>query len=181
MVVYTRENCIASKRVYEGNIISLRVDQLEREGGKGVKREVVEHNGGVVIACQPTADSVILINQYRYCVDESLVELPAGRIEPGEDPLAAAQRELTEETGYVAARWTELAQMYSAPGFCSELLYLYGASDVEMCKSCPDEDEEIELLELPLAQAWQLIVTGKVRDAKTIAGIGLLMARASKL
>jgi ADP-ribose pyrophosphatase len=176
LVLITRKNAVVSERVYSGRIIDLRVDKVESPTGRTVTRETVEHNGGVVIACQPKPNQIILIRQYRYSIDEELVELPAGRIEKDEEPLSAAQRELTEETGYVASEWREIARMYTAPGFCNELLYLYRASDVIFTAKNPDEDEEIEVLELDLRDAWQMVQEGKIRDAKTVAGLGLLVS-----
>jgi ADP-ribose pyrophosphatase len=122
VALLTRDNTVGSEMIYEGRIISLRVDTVAFPDGRPVTRETVEHNGGVVIAAQPSANEVILIKQYRYSVDELLIELPAGRIEIGEDPFDCAKREITEETGYLARNWSELARMYSAPGFCSEML-----------------------------------------------------------
>ena len=109
MSLYTHEHKLDSKRIYEGEIVNFRVDRLQ-QNGKEVLREVVEHNGGVVIVCQTRPDEVVLIKQYRYSVDEVLYEFPAGRIEKGEEPLPAAKRELTEETGYVAQEWSELSR-----------------------------------------------------------------------
>src|SRR5262249_44805205 len=133
-----------------------------------VTREVVEHNGGVVIACVPEPGKVVLIQQYRYSIDEDLIELPAGRIEINEDPLVAAKRELTEETGYFARQWSEMARMYSAPGFCNELLYMYKATDVTITQKSLDEDEETEVLLMTLDEAWEIVLKGKVRDSKTV-------------
>lgn len=129
MALYTRQDTQTSKRIYEGGIINLREDTLKNSSGS-CTRAVVEHNGGVVIACQPEPGKVILIKQYRYSIDEELIELPAGRIEPGEIPLPCAQRELIEETGYKAENWQELCRMFTAPGFCDEILYLYLATGV---------------------------------------------------
>ena len=174
MALLTRKNTISIERVFQGQILNLRVDVLQHPNGHVTDREVVEHPGGVVIACQPAPDRIILIRQYRYPVDEEILELPAGRLEAGESPLLAAQRELAEETGYRAENWKELSRMYSAPGFCDEILYLYRATGISFVGASPDEDEEIEVLDLPLIEFWKLVADGKIRDAKTIAGIGLL-------
>jgi ADP-ribose pyrophosphatase len=173
--LYTHEHKIDSKRIYEGEIINFRVDRLKLNG-KEVLREVIEHNGGVVILCQPTPQEVVLIKQYRYSVDEVLWEFPAGRIEKGEDPLPAAKRELTEETGYVATEWVELSRFYTAPGFCNEMLYMYKATNVTLDKKSLDEDEETDVIVMKLTEAWQLVTSGAARDAKTVAGLGLLYA-----
>jgi len=174
MVLLTRRDTTASDRIHEGLILNLRVDYLQHPDGHQFKREVVEHNGGVVIACQPEPDKVVLIRQYRYPIDEELLELPAGRLEKGEQALPAAQRELTEETGLQATVWEELPAMYSAPGFCTEVLYFFRARDVKFVGKSLDEDEETEVLVMPVAEAWQLVVNKQIRDCKTVAGIALL-------
>lgn len=174
MALFTRNETVQSERIFDGQIIGLRLDTLKHPTGKDVTREVVEHNGGVVIACQPDPNSVILIRQYRYPVDQVLIELPAGRIEGKEDPLLAAQRELREETGYNAKAWSELVRMYSAPGFCDEILYLYKAYEIEFVGKCLDEDEETDVFVATLEEARDLVRQGKVKDAKTIAGISFL-------
>jgi ADP-ribose pyrophosphatase len=175
VALVTRKNLVQSDLIYEGGIINLRVDKLKLPDGRNLIREVVEHNGGVVIACRPKPDQIILIRQYRYSIDADLFELPAGRVEKGEQPLVAAQRELTEETGYHASNWREMARMYSAPGFCNELLYLYEATDVKFVGTHFDIDEEIEVHELSVGEAWKLVVDGKIEDAKTLAGLGLIL------
>jgi len=174
VVLFTRANTVGTQRVWEGGIINLRVDSLKSSDGHEAIREVVEHNGGVVIAAQTADGKVILVRQYRYSIDMDLLELPAGRIEKGEDPFPAAKRELTEETGYEAKEWQELSRMYSAPGFCDEVLYVYRATDLTFKGKQLDFDEETEVVELSLAEAWLMIREGKIRDAKTIAGLGML-------
>ncbi len=177
MALFTRAHLVETRRVHEGDIISLRIDSLEAEDGLSVTREVVEHNGGVVIACEPEPGRVLLVRQYRYSIDKDLLELPAGRIEKDENPLPAAQRELTEETGFGASHWQELARLYSAPGFCNEVLYLYHATGVTFMGKNLDFDEETEVLDLSLAEAWSLVSQGKIQDAKTVAGLGLMSNR----
>ena len=174
MVLLTRQNTTGSELIFEGKILNLRVDQLQHPDGHKFRREVVEHNGGVVILCQPEPDKVMLIRQYRYPVDDELIELPAGRLEKDEKALPAAQRELIEETGFQANNWEELPSMYSAPGFCTEVLYFFRASDLTFVGKKLDEDEETDVMILPIQEAWQLVVNQPVRDAKTIAGIALL-------
>lgn len=175
MVLYTRRHCKDSQRIYEGSIFSVRKDSLQQASRPEISREVVEHNGGVVIACQPEPGRVLLIKQYRYPIDEELIELPAGRVEIGEDRLLAAKRELTEETGFIAQDWTLLSHMYSAPGFCTELLSFYHASKLEFAGKNLDEDEETEVLDLELEEAWLWCRQGKIRDAKTVAGLAFLL------
>jgi ADP-ribose pyrophosphatase len=174
-VLITRKNALASKRIYEGHVLNLRVDELKGENSKPIIREVIEHNGGVVIICQPSLDEVVLIKQYRYSVDRELVELPAGRLEAGESPLTAAKRELAEETGYLADDWKDLGKIYSAPGFCNEILYFYQASKVTKVARHLDEDEEIDVIVVPLLDAWKLALSAEINDAKTIAGLSILL------
>ncbi len=175
MVLFTTKHVLQTRRVYEGDIISLRVDNLQTDEGSRATREVVEHNGGVVIACQPNQTDVLLVRQYRYSIDCELIELPAGRIELGEEPLLAAQRELVEETGYQAEEWSRIAAMVSAPGFCNEMLYLYRAEKVHFVGKQLDDDEETEVLSPTLEEAWRMVLSGEINDAKTIAGLALLI------
>ena len=174
MTLFTREETVASDLVYKGQIINLRVDKLACEG-KSVTREVIEHPGGVIIACQPQPNQVVFVRQYRYAIDCELIELPAGRLDLGESPMIAAQRELKEETGYEGGNWKQITAMYSAPGFCDELLYLFHASKSKLATKTPDEDEEIEVLVLDVKDAWQMVIEGKIIDAKTIAGLAVLI------
>jgi ADP-ribose pyrophosphatase len=175
VTLFTTKHLLQSRRLYEGDIINLRIDELETADGLKTTREVIEHNGGVVIACQPREKEVVLIRQYRYAVDRELIELPAGRIEKNEPPLKAAQRELLEETGYQAVNWQEDSRIFSAPGFCNETLYFYRATDAKFIGKRLDEDEETEVLVCPFEQARQMVLTGAICDAKTIAGLALLM------
>lgn len=175
MPLYTRHHLVKSQKIFEGAIFNVRTDLLKRAEGAEVCREIVEHNGGVVIACQPEPDKVILIRQYRYSIDKDLLELPAGRVELNEERLPAAKRELTEETGYVAQSWSELGHMYSAPGFCDELLSFYRATDLQWQGKNLDHDEETDVLIVQLDEAWQWAKQGKIMDAKTVAGLGLLL------
>ncbi len=174
-MLFTRKDRFETKKLYEGFIFDLRLDRLRSEDGAEVEREVVEHNGGVVIAAQPEPDSIILIEQYRYSLDETILELPAGRIEKGEDPKIAAVRELREETGYVASQWSTMTELFSAPGFCTEILYLYRAAELQFEGKDLDMDEETEVVVLSLEDAWELVKSGKIKDCKTVAGIGMLI------
>lgn len=174
MTLFTQQHRVTSNLVYKGEIINLRVDTVKCDG-KSVTREVVEHIGGVVIACQPQPDKVVLVKQYRYALDKELFELPAGRLDEGEQPLLAAQRELKEETGYESSHWQEIGRMYSAPGFCNELLYLFRASPAILGQKTPDEDEETEVIVMAVKEAWQKVIRGEIADAKTIAGLAMLV------
>ena len=173
LTLFTRQHKTASKLVYQGRIFNLQVDDVSC-ANQHVTREMIQHNGGVVIACQPEPDLIVLVKQYRYVLDRDLIELPAGRLEINEEPLAAAKRELREETGYQDGIWRELSKMYPAPGFCDELLHLYHAAGVSLTEKMLDHDEETEVIVMPVAQAWQDILSGKICDAKTIAGLAMI-------
>ncbi len=175
VTLFTRKNIIETDEIYSGHIFNVRVDKLKAPGGELTIREVVEHRGGAVIVCLPEPDKILLIKQYRYSIDTEIVELPAGRIEKGEPPLSTAQRELTEETGYVAKEWSEFARMFSAPGFSSEILYFYKATNVEFVGKSLDHDEETEVLIMPIKDAWKLVHSAPIIDAKTVAALGMLM------
>lgn len=179
-MLFTRAHLVGSQKIWDGTIFDLRVDTLKTPAGAEATREVIEHNGGVVIAGITAESKVLLVRQYRYSIDMDLLELPAGRIEKDEDPLPAAQRELTEETGFEAANWRELSRMFSAPGFCNEILYLYHATGLTFKGKDLDYDEETEVVEVSLDEAWLMINDGRIRDAKTIAGIGILTSMASQ-
>lgn len=164
-----------TRRVYTGRTINLSVRTIALPSGAVVEREIVEHRGAVVIAALDEHDQIVLVRQERIAVGHTLLELPAGTLERGEAADVCAVRELAEETGLAAARWRSLARFYSSPGFCTELMYLYLAEGLSPATANPDEDEEIAVERLPLAEACLLIRTGEIRDAKSIAGI--LLAR----
>jgi ADP-ribose pyrophosphatase len=174
LTLYTRKDTVDTKRIFDGQIFNVRLDTLRNQAGKQITREVVEHLGGVVIACKPSPNEVLLVKQYRYAIDRDLIELPAGRLNKGEDRLSAAKRELIEETGYEAKSWVELPAMFSAPGFCDELLTCYLASDISWVGKNLDEDEETDVMQISLTDAWQLVLDGKVTDAKTMAILGMI-------
>lgn len=173
MSLFTTQHKIASKRIFDGVILNLRMDTL-KDGDKTVTREIVEHNGGVVILAQPSESEVILIKQYRYTLDQYILEFPAGRIEKDEDPSPAAYRELIEETGYKAETWQDLGTLLSAPGFCTEKLYMYGATDLTFVGKNLDEDEETEVIIVSVKEARALLMKEDIKDAKTLAGLFLL-------
>jgi len=168
------ERTLHSERIYKGKIINLRVDTVELSSGKKTKREIVEHAGCTAIVAIDSENNILLVRQYRKAAEMMLLEIPAGGIEPGEKPLDSARRELEEETGFSAARWEELSLFYTSPGFTTEYMHLYLATDLKPAKRAPDDDENIELVRVPLKKAPELIASREICDAKSIAG--LLMA-----
>jgi ADP-ribose pyrophosphatase len=164
---------VGREEVYAGRIIRVGVDTV-REGAQTYTREVVWHNGGAgVVACFADG-TVALVKQYRHPTGRFVLELPAGRLEAGERPEVCAARELEEELGVVAGRLEPLSEFYTTPGFCSERLWVYLATDLSETDHRRDEDEIIEVVRLPFRRALALAAAGEIDDAKTI--IGLLLA-----
>ena len=167
------------EKKYHGKIIDLTVDHLQYPSGNQTVREVIEHPGGAVILCVFENYDILLVKQYRYPFGGDVVELPAGKLDKGEDPLLCAQRELQEETGYQAQRWQKLSAIYTTPGFCNEVLHIYLAQQVslhERGQALEEGEASIQLMRIPLNSAIDMIDRGEIIDGKTIAGI-LLGAR----
>ena len=170
-----KEETINSKIIHEGKILTLMVDNVRLPSGRQSTRELVQHKGGVTIVAQPDPAKVVLVRQYRYAIKKALWELPAGTLHSNEDPLLASKRELKEETGYLASKWESLGIVYPLPGYSSEVLYFFKATDLEDGVPEPDPDENIEIKVLDLKQAWTMVKDGDIRDAKSISGISLVM------
>ena len=174
-----KEKCLSRQEIFNGHIVNLRVDEVELPNGQKGRREVVRHGAAVAIVALDEEQNIIMVRQYRYATEQLMLEIPAGLIEADEDPLAAAQRELEEETGLRAHVWEELSRFYSSPGFCDELIYLYLATDLYLGQSNPDEDEFIESARFPLSFARQMMQLSELHDSKTIIGIALTALRDS--
>ncbi|MDA1354153.1 MAG: NUDIX hydrolase [bacterium] len=173
---HLKEIGIKSDRYYEGRIVNLRKDTVRLADGSIATREIVEHAPAAVILPVFDDGRVALIYQYRRAVDEIMLEAPAGIIDPGEDTTAAALRELQEETGYIAGKMTPLLGAYLTPGFCDEFMHFYLAEDLSLGDTDFDEDERIETVIVTWDDLNELIVSGKIRDGKTI--VAFLMAKA---
>lgn len=168
------EKTISSKTVYKGKIFDITDDEIILSDGEKEyhrHREIIHHPGGVVICAIKNNENILLVKQYRYAVKSIQTELPAGRLEKGEDPLLAAQRELREETGYIAKNWESLGYIFTTFGICNEKLYLFKATDLIYDKPNPDEGEVLEHFELPLNEVYNLIKNGTINDAKTICAL----------
>jgi ADP-ribose pyrophosphatase len=178
----TKARLISSKLAYKGKVFSVFTDKVEEPGGRLNTRDVIRHNGSVVILAvdeskNPNDPDIILERQYRHAAGQFLFELPAGRVEPNEAPLAAAKREMIEETGYRAKRWSLLTKYFASPGFLGEWMQIYLARDIREGAATPEPDEHIEIFRLPLSEALGLIAANKIHDGKTLIGLLLYDAR----
>jgi ADP-ribose pyrophosphatase len=165
---------LSSRVAYRGPVFWVTTDQVLEPSGVQVRRDVVRHTGSVVVMAVDTTrpePHVLLLRQYRHAAQQHLWELCAGRVDPGESELAAAKRELVEETGYSARRWKRVLKFYPSPGFGAETMSIYLAQGLRAGAAQPEEDEVIDLKFLPLSQAVQWVVKGVIKDAKTIAGV----------
>ena len=169
------EKTLKSEKIYEGAIINLRRDKVTVQGGTSY-REIIEHNGGAVIAALTEDKKLVMVRQYRKPADKVMLEVPAGKIDPGEKPLDAAVRELKEETGYTAAKVEFLTQFYPSVGYSEEVLYLYLCTGLTPGETNFDENEAIDIEEVELDRLFKMAMSGEIDDAKTL--IAILMVKA---
>ena len=165
------EHTVATERIFRGRIVGLRVDTVQLLSGRVSQREIVEQSGSVAVVPLDDHHNILMVRQYRKPVEQELLEVPAGLLEPGEEPEAAARRELQEETGYTAQRIEQLVQFFTSPGFCDEEMHTFLAMDLVAGRPNPDEDEQIELVPVPLADVPEMIRRGEIRDGKSIAAL----------
>ena len=164
------EKSIRHVNTYKGIIVDVKTDLVQLSNGAVTLREVVHHPGGVCVAAVDDEGRIALVRQFRYPFGAHLTELPAGKLEPGEDPLPAAKRELSEETGLEADSWQSLGELYTSPGFSTEVLHIYLATGLHQGAAHPDPNEFLDILRLPLAELLSQIEGGEIQDAKTVAG-----------
>lgn len=157
--------------IFEGRKISLEIITIELPSGKTTTREVVRHPGAVVIIPRTSAGNYILLEQFRYALNTTILEFPAGTLEIGEAPSACAAREIQEETGFAAAKWTELGELYPAPGICDERQFVFLAEELSPGTGIADEDEVLKPVELSLEEINAAITSGRLRDSKSIAAL----------
>ena len=165
------EKTLSSQLIYDGRVVKLRVDTVRMPGGRETRREIVEHRDCVAIVAIDANDNVLLVNQFRKSVEKELLEIPAGGIDPGEDPVTTVRREMQEETGYLPGKVEKLGGFYSSPGFCTEYLHLYLATDLTPSPLYAEDTESIKLTRVPISQIPSLISSGSICDAKSIAGL----------
>ena len=165
------EQQLSSEQIYSGPAIALRVDRVRKPSGTITTRDVVEHSDCVVIVPVDENDHVLLVRQFRYPVDSALLEVPAGGIEPGEDVLDCVRRELQEEIGYLPGTIEKLGGFYSIPGYGTEYLYVYLARNLRASRLVAEDTDDIEVVRVPVAQIPDLVLSGKLCDAKSIAAL----------
>jgi ADP-ribose pyrophosphatase len=165
------EETLSSRTVYDGRAVKLRIDTVRMPSGRETTREIVEHSDCVAIIAVDDKDNILLVNQFRKSVEKELLEIPAGGIDPGETPEDCVRRELREETGFLPRKVERLGGFYSSPGYCTEYLHLYLATDLVSSPLQAEDSESIRLVRMPLAQIPGLIASGSICDAKSIAGL----------
>jgi ADP-ribose pyrophosphatase len=170
---------LSSKLAYTGRNFTVRTDTIVEPGGYRAVRDVIRHNGSVVVLAVDDAPDprILMVRQYRHAAGQFLLELPAGHIDAGEAPLAAARRELMEETGFRARRWKPLVKYFASPGFLGESMQIYLAEGIREGTAQPEEDEKIEVWRVPLSELLAMIEAGKIHDGKTIIGALLYAAK----
>ena len=173
-VIRNRARVLTSRESYRGPVFWVTTDDVLEPTGVRVRRDVVRHSGSVVVLAvddQPSQPRVLLEKQYRHAAGQFLYELPAGRIDEGENELRAAKRELLEETGYSARSWKRILHFWASPGFVAEVMSIYLARDLTLGTAQPEDDEVIEISMVALGKAVSMIMRGEIQDAKTIAGV----------
>lgn len=165
------ERILSTKSIFNGRVFRVELSEVALPDGNTAGREIIRHNGGAAIVAVDDRNNILLVKQFRLAAGEELLEIPAGKLEPGEDPAVCAARELEEETGQKAGTLEPLFSMFPTPGYCSEQLHLYFARDLKAGQVHRDEEEFLHVVRLPYQIAYQMVRNGQIRDAKTIAGI----------
>lgn len=165
------ERFLHGERVYDGKLLKVHRDTVAMPNGHEEVREVIRHCGASVIVPHLGDDRYVLVRQYRYALGRETLEFPAGRLDPGEEPLDSARRELKEETGYLATRWEELFQIHPAPGYSDERLWIYLAEDLQAGQNSPDPDELVLVVEMSLDEILRRLKKGEITDSKTVAAL----------
>lgn len=162
------EKTVASEKVFQGRIIDVRVETVEFDNGRTAYREVVDHPGGVGVLALTDDQRIIMVKQFRKPIEQAIWEIPAGKLNKGEDPLECGKRELEEETGFKAKEFVSLGYFYPTPGFANEVTHLFFAKGLYMGKTNPDEDEFLEIEEISVEKIRDMIGKNQINDAKTV-------------
>ena len=163
------ETTLSSQEIFNGKVIRVTYDTVRLENGDTSFREVVHHHGGACVLAVTPQDEIYLVKQFRYAMGEEIWELPAGKLEAGEDPFEAAKRELAEECGVLAARYTPLGVVYPTVGYDSEKIYIWAAEDLSTTGQHLDPDEFLDVIKVPFAKAVEMVMDGTIKDSKSIA------------
>ena len=165
--MYLNEKTLSSKTVYEGRIFRVTSDTAELEDGSVAVRDVVRHFGGVCVIPVTENNEIYLVRQFRYPFGETTLEVPAGKLEKGEDHAECGKRELLEETGLVCSEYTYLGGIYPLPAYSTEIIHMYLAKGLEYSGQCTDEDEFLDVVKMPFSDALRMVMDGEIKDAKT--------------
>ena len=168
------EKFLASQKVFEGKLLTVYCDKVELPNGKEASREFIRHPGAVAVVPITHDGKVVLVRQYRYPLGKTVLEVPAGKLDTGEEPDDCVLRELEEETGYIAQRIRKLSSIYTTPGFTDEVIHLYIADQLTLAKQCPDEDEFLDVEVYTKEEIKAMIEDGTINDAKSM--LALLLA-----
>ena len=170
------EKTLSSEKIFSGKVISLQVDEVELPNGKTAKRELIKHPGAVAIIALTDENKIVMVEQYRKALEQTIIEIPAGKLESGEQPEVCAKRELEEETSYECESLELLNSFYTSPGFANEIVHVYLAKGLTKKEDAAglDEDEFVNLMELTIEEALQAIEEKKIYDAKTIFAVQYL-------
>ena len=166
-----REKRLSGETVFDGKIMHVRRDIVQLSDGSEAFREVVDHSGGVCVLALDDEGRVLVVRQFRYPHEKVLCEIPAGKLERGEDPFEAAKRELREETGAVAQKWESLGEIYPTPAYCGEIIRMYMAQELDFGETALDEGEFLEVERIAFDSLVQQVLAGEIRDAKTVAAV----------
>lgn len=176
----TEEKTLSSRQVFDGGHLRLRIDTVRTADGGESAREIIEIGDAVVVIPVDSDDNILLVRQYRKAIEMELLELPAGGIDPGEDPEETVRREMQEETGYLPGKVERLGGFYSTPGFCTEYLYLYLTAELTPSRLHAEDTAGISLVRVPVPEVLTLLTSGRIKDAKSIAGLHMYLEYRSR-
>jgi len=165
------EKLLSSKEIFRGRAVNLRIDTIEKKSGQVTTREIVEHKDCIAVVVVDNEDNILMVEQFRTPVNRVLLEIPAGGVKDGEEPEDCVRRELQEEIGYLPRKLRRLGGFYAAPGYCSEYLHVFLATDLSESRLIAEDTDEIEVVRIPVPEILKMIDSGEICDAKSIAGL----------